>query len=55
MTSHFDLLISQLPYIIQKHFCTLDVAMDPTFQIELRLSSMFVARDIIQKVLIAFF
>ena len=41
-SNHFDLIISWLPDIVQKSFCTLDRAMDPTFQ-------MFVAREIRQK------
>ena len=28
---HFNLLISRLPNIVQKSFCTPDKAMDPTF------------------------
>ena len=28
---HFDLLISRLPNIVQKNFCTPDEAIDPTF------------------------
>ena len=34
LISHFDLLISQLPDIVQKYFCTPDGAMNPTFQMK---------------------
>ena len=34
LSSHFYLLISQLPDIVQKFFCTPDGAMYPTFRIE---------------------
>ena len=41
---HIVLLISRLPEIIQKCFCTPDRAMDPTFQMN-QPSSMFLARE----------
>ena len=43
MIPHFDLLISLLPDIIQKCFCTPDGAMDHTFQM---YQPMFVAGEI---------
>ena len=47
---HFDLLISKLPDIVQKIFCTSDGAMDHTFKgIMCQSSGMFVAREIKQK------
>ena len=41
---HIVLLISRLPEIIQKCFCTPDRAMDPTFQMN-QPSSMFLAGE----------
>ena len=51
MIYNFDFLVSRLPDIAQKLFCTPDGATSPTFQ----SSSMFVAGDIIQTILGAYF
>ena len=48
----FDLLISQLPDIVQKSFCTSDGAIDLTFQMNyVPVFYIFVAREIKQTLL----
>ena len=57
MIYNFDFLVSRLPDIAQNFFCTPDGATDPPpFKWDMsQASSMFVAGDIIQKILGAFF
>ena len=51
----FDLLISQLPDIVQKSFCTPDGTIDPTIQMKyVPAFYMFVAREIKQRLLCEF-
>ena len=53
MISHFNLLISRLPNILQTSFCTPDESMDQWIMSQ--PSSMFVARKIKQKLRLIFF